>query len=175
MVDHPKAGSDIKIESLKHDRSLHRRWEENIVLYADETIVIGANNITKVTQGNGESWTTKVPAIFYFNRNKWFNIIYLFQEARPFYYCNLSSQFTYDNQTIRYIDYDIDFIVQLNHTFKIVDQDEYKENKLRYHYPKTIEKQLGRAKQDLKTWIKQHRDPFNETFINRWRNELNII
>src|SRR5690625_5899004 len=71
----PEVNTSIKLESMKHDQSLHRRWEDNTILFANKHIIIGANNQTRVDEGKGDVWRTKNPAIFYFDNRQWFNII----------------------------------------------------------------------------------------------------
>jgi len=41
-------GSWLKIQSYKHDGSLHRCWERNYVLLDDEAFFVTANHKTKV-------------------------------------------------------------------------------------------------------------------------------
>lgn len=167
--------ANVKLESLKHDQSLHRRWEDNQVLFANKHIIIGANNRTIVDEGKGEVWRTKVPAIFYFDKREWFNVIYLFKESRPFYYCNLISPFSINGNKIQYIDYDIDFIVQTDYSYSIVDLDEYAANKKKYHYPEMVQHSLANAEKILKKRIKQRRDPFNRRFLKYWREKMNEV
>ena len=170
----PQVDSPIKLESLKHDQSLHRRWEENTVLFADERVIIGANNRTTVVE-NDETWITKTPALFYFEKEKWFNVIYLFKESRPFYYCNLISPYSLVEDKIQYVDYDIDFFVQPDYSYSIVDRDEYAVNKERYHYPKQVQEQLRKAEAELKRWIKQRKDPFNRRFLRYWQHKMDKV
>lgn len=168
----PEVNTSIKLESMKHDQSLHRRWEDNKILFANKHIIIGANNQTRVDEGKGNVWRTKNPAIFYFDNRQWFNIIYLFKKSRPFYYCNLISPFSITDNKIQYIDYDIDFIVQTDYSYSIVDLDEYAINKKKYHYPEMVQNNLAIAEKELKKRIKQRRDPFNRRFLNYWREEM---
>src|SRR6476469_364009 len=104
----PKAGSKIQIQSYKHNGKLHRVWENSQVLKGTETVVIGANDRTKVTESDGRTWITREPAICYFHSQYWFNIIGMLREDGIHYYCNLSSPFVYDGEAVKYIDYDID-------------------------------------------------------------------
>src|SRR5690625_3534530 len=99
----PKVGSYLEIISLKHNRKLHRSWKENIVLYSDENIVIGANDQTVVEESKGQRWKTTEPGIFYFDRRFWFNIVIIIQEEDYYYYCNLSSPFMNKIKNIQYI------------------------------------------------------------------------
>ena len=45
----PKKGDVVKIIAYKHDGSIHRIWHKNIVLEADEQVLILANNRSLVT------------------------------------------------------------------------------------------------------------------------------
>jgi len=164
----PQVGSILPIESVKHDQTLHRKWNENTILYSNEGIVIGKNNQTTVQEGSGAKWTTSIPALFYFHRQKWFNIIYVMERNVAYYYCNISSPFHFQNNKIQYIDYDIDFIVQLDYTYTIVDRDEYEDNKKRYLYSDTVQHNVKKAVNELEEWINQRKDPFNTRFVQRW-------
>src|SRR5699024_11392416 len=77
---------DIQIKSYKHDGSLHRVWDSSIVLKGTEKVVIGANDKTVVTEGDGRSWITREPAICYFHVERWFNIIGMLKTDGIHYY-----------------------------------------------------------------------------------------
>lgn|SRR5699024_7652167 len=164
----PDIGSTIEIVSLKHDQKLHRRWEENIVLYSDDDLVIGGNDCTTVEESTGKRWRTTEPAIFYFDRRFWFNIIMLLKGNEYYYYCNLSSPFTYKNERLQYIDYDIDVIVESDFTYKIVDEADFEVNRSRFHYPKEVELAIAKNLAELQTWIEERKSPFNNAFLDYW-------
>ncbi|HET6872705.1 MAG TPA: hypothetical protein VFH42_06920, partial [Sporolactobacillaceae bacterium] len=58
----PKTGSTIEIQSYKHDGSLHRTWDETLILSGSKETIIGGNNQTIVTESDGRKWQTKEPA-----------------------------------------------------------------------------------------------------------------
>ncbi len=161
-------GTKIEIVSLKHDEQLHRSWKENIILYRDDTVLIGANNKTIVEESNGKMWNTTEPAIFYFDKRSWFNIITIFQDNNYYYYCNLSSPFTYKNKSLQYIDYDIDVIVQSDLNYEIVDQAEYKVNKEKYCYPSAVDQSIEEGLHSLIEWIHLKKGPFKQSFPGKW-------
>src|SRR5699024_12317027 len=103
---------------------------------------------------------------FYLYKWQWYNINYLSIKSIPFYYCNVISPFSITDNKIQYIDYDIDFIVQTDYSYSIVDLDEYAINKKKYHYPEMVQNNLAIAERELKKRIKQRRDPFNRRFLN---------
>jgi len=106
--ERPKKGDVVKIIAYKHDGSIHRIWHKNVVLEADEQVLILANNRTLVTESDGRTWVTKEIALVYFHNECWFNIICMFREDGVHYYSNLSSPFAYDVDGVKYIDYDLD-------------------------------------------------------------------
>lgn len=162
----------FKIVSLKHKGEFHRSWEHNVLLYDEEDIVIGYNNKTLVKEPNKKAWRTEDPALFYFHKQYYFNVIIIFAEEDYFYYCNLSSPFKWKDNELHYIDYDIDFIVQSNLTFKLVDEDEYANNKEKYAYPFSIQEEVKKAVAQLKRFIEERKGPFSKKFIQKWSQRM---
>ncbi|MEI3606421.1 DUF402 domain-containing protein [Pseudogracilibacillus sp. SE30717A] len=169
----PKIGSKVEIVSLKHNKQLHRCWKENIILFHNNDQLIGANNETIVEESDGQKWETTEPAIFYFDKRYWFNIITLFEKNDYYYYCNLSSPVTYKNQTLQYIDYDIDVIVQSNLDYQIVDQQDFKDNAETYAYSSAIKKSVDEGLHMLIDWIETEKGPFKQSFPNKWFQFIN--
>ena len=68
------------------------------------------------------------------------------------YYCNMATPCVVENDTIKYIDYDLDLVKTVKSEIKILDEDEYKVNKERYQYGEEIEtilqKELDLLKMD---------------------------
>lgn len=87
----PKEGEKVQIHSYKHNGSIHRMWEETTILKGTQSLVIGANDRTVVTESDGRTWITREPAICYFHANYWFNVIGMLREEGVYYYCNLGS------------------------------------------------------------------------------------
>ncbi|SET70854.1 hypothetical protein SAMN05216389_12212 [Oceanobacillus limi] len=164
----PKSGSKIQIHSYKHNGSLHRVWENSIVLKGTETVVIGANDKTEVRESDGRTWTTREPAICYFHSKHWFNIIGMLRNDGIYYYCNISSPFVYDEEALKYIDYDLDLKVYPDMTFDILDEDEYELHKKQMNYPVVLDRILYNNIEYLQRWVMQRKGPFSPGFIDQW-------
>jgi len=165
----PQVNSTVKIISFKHDGSFHRSWEENKILFSNKNLVIGANNQTIVKEPNREQRLTNELAIFYFPKNHWFNIVMLYKSATDYsFYCNISSPPAYDSGIIQYIDYDVDVIVNKDNRFKIVDIDEFAENKIKMNYSTSITEKIDAEIPILTSWIQKAQNPFNEQFVQTW-------
>lgn len=168
----PQAGTTIEIVSFKHDQTFHRRWVENQILYSDQSMVVGGNNQT-VVEEKTKTFRTKEPAIFLFYIKYWFNIVIIYDDPTDyFYYCNICSPFKYHKESLRYIDYDIDIIVNKDLSFHIVDKEEYVLNSSRMNYPKEVQHNVEKHIKILKSWIREKRNPFNEEFVIDWYHKL---
>lgn len=158
----------FQIESYKHDGTLHRKWLKNYILYYNDELLIGMNNRTPVIEANEKQWMTEEPVLFYFHKKHWFNVIYIFHEQRPYFYCNISSPFTYCNNTLSYIDYDLDLIVQNDYSYQLVDEDELLLNKQKLNYSEEIERNIEEGVKVLKRWVEKRKGPFQDEFITKW-------
>lgn len=164
----PVEGETIQIHSYKHNGRIHRVWQETMVLKGTKNIVIGANERTLVTESDGRTWLTREPSICYFHAEHWFNIICMLREDGVYYYCNLSSPFVFDNNAIKYIDYDLDIKVFPDMSYSLLDEDEYEQHRKEMSYPEVIDKILKRNVDKLISWIQQKRGPFAPDFIDAW-------
>lgn len=166
-----KRDHKIIIESLKHDGSLHRKWHENFILKQTEDLIIGYNNATKVTEADGSVWTSKEPAVFYFHRRHYYNVIALLREDGIYFYVNLSSPFTLSKGVLSYIDYDLDLFLTPEGDISLLDQEEYNLHKETYGYSKDLQRRIDSYIPYIYEQIEKRQDPFTEKFVNYWYNK----
>lgn len=124
-------GDMLQIQCYKHDGKVHRCWDEAILLDVKDDYMVFGNERTLVTESQGNTWRTKEPAVMYFFKDKWYNIIVQLKKDGITYYCNIASPFIIEDDTIKYIDYDLDLRIFPSGSFKILDRQEYK-----YHMKK---------------------------------------
>ncbi len=135
-------GAHYDIHCYKHDSSIHRYWDEAILLEIHEDYLVFGNEKTKVIEADGVTWRTKEPAILYFYKNHWFNVIGQLKKNGIYYYCNIASPYVIDEKTIKYIDYDLDLRVFPDGAFKVLDRGEYNYHKVKMHYSEKLDKVL---------------------------------
>ena len=168
-------GEIVEIHCYKHNGKIHRIWEESTVIEENEEYLVCGNFKTKVIENDGRSHRTKEPAIIFFYKKSWFNIIAQFKEFGLFYYCNIASPYLNDEDTIKYIDYDLDLRVFPNGTYKVLDRNEYNFHKKIMKYPKPIcdivERELKKLihKKELKE------DIFNEDVVKKYLKKFEAI
>lgn len=164
----PKEGDFITIQSYKHDGEIHRAWRDTMVLKTTENAIIGVNNHTLVTENDGRRWVTREPAIVYFHKKYWFNIIAMIRENGVSYYCNLASPYVLDNEALKYIDYDLDVKVFADGEKRLLDVDEYERHRKSMNYSTDIDYILKENVKILVDWINNQRGPFAPAYVNIW-------
>lgn len=134
-----KKGDKLQIQCYKHNEKVHRSWDEAVVLDIKEDYIVCGNDRTLVTEAEGNTWRTKEPAIMYFFKNKWYNIIVQLKTEGITYYCNIASPYIIEENTIKYIDYDLDLRIFPSGSFKILDKGEYNYHKKKMKYSKELD------------------------------------
>ena len=158
----------LDIISYKHNGELHRVWKNVAKIYEDNDIVIIVNNKVDVIDGDGRIWKTREPAICYFFKKYWFNVICMIRTEDIYYYCNLSSPYVLDKEGLKYIDYDLDVKLFPNGEVVILDKDEYDFNIKDLHYSKEIIYIIEKNLNILLKMIEMKEDPFNNECVNGW-------
>lgn len=161
-------GKKYEIHGYKHDGKIHRSWDEAVLLEIRKDCLIFGNEKTKVTESDGRTWRTKEPAVLYFYYDKWFNIIGQYKKNGVFYYCNIASPFLIEEDTIKYIDYDLDLRVFPDGSFKVLDRGEYKYHKNLMHYPEKIDKILKNELTNLINEVREKKDAFTPGVVEKY-------
>lgn len=167
---------NIDIISYKHDGELHRVWRNVSKIFESEDLVVIVNNKVDVIDGDGRKWKTREPAICYFFKKYWFNVICMIRTNDIYYYCNLSSPFVIDQEGLKYIDYDLDVKLFPDGEVLLLDRDEYDFNIKDMHYPDEIIDIIRFNLNMLLEMIKKRQEPFKPAIIHEWYKKfLEII
>jgi len=142
-------GDKFQIQCYKHNGKIHRAWDEAILLEQKKDYMVFGNNKTLVTESEGNTWRTKEPAVMYFFKDKWFNIIVQLKKDGIYYYCNIATPFIIEENTIKYIDYDLDLRIFPSGEYKILDQLEYKYHRRIMRYSKDLDFVIRHALDEL--------------------------
>lgn len=167
-------GDKLEIQCYKHNKKVHRAWSEAVLLDMKKDYMVFGNNKTLVTESEGTTWKTKEPAIMYFFRNKWYNIIAQMKNDGIYYYCNIASPFIIEENTIKYIDYDLDLRIFPKGEYKILDKLEYQYHKNKMGYSEDLDLVVNSALDELikdyKSGVimfsKQKNEEYLELYLN---------
>jgi protein associated with RNAse G/E len=161
-------GSKQLIHCYKHDGKPHRSWSHTVILEETDQHFISINNRTMVTESDGRTWFTREPAICYFPKDKWFNVICMIRKNGVFYYCNIASPTLYDGEALKYIDYDLDLKVFPDYHYKVLDEAEYASHKKLYGYSDELD-HIFREELDILIEMTENMEgPFRPGFAEKW-------
>ena len=155
-----KIGDKYEVHCYKHNGKINQASDEAIVVDITDEYIVCINNKVKITERDGRSYRTREPAILFFYKNCWFNIIAQMKSFGLFYYCNIGSPFLIDENVIKYIDYDLDLRVFPNGGYRILDNNEYKYHKKIMKYPPQIDYIVKRELNKLIEMKKNNAGPF---------------
>ncbi|MBI9009727.1 MAG: DUF402 domain-containing protein [Tenericutes bacterium] len=167
-----KIGDNVMLQSYKHDKSLHRVWKNEVILKENEEMIIVANKRTRVVEANGRFWYTKEPSVSFFFKKHWFNVIGIIKKDHIGYYCNIASPILYDEEALKYIDYDLDVKVNKDNKYHILDVHEYERNQEIMNYSEEIKHILVSEMDLLIAMIKKKEFPFEQSDVHEWYHKL---
>ena len=160
MLDSQKI---VTINSRKFDGTIHKTWTANLISQK-------GNLLTLVGEFEKEIIHTHLGIIrrgtisdeFYW-LNGWFNIFRFYEldgSLRNFY-CNINMPPKFENNSLDYVDLDIDVLVWKNFSIEILDTDEFAENCERFNYPKEIKERAADSVYAILKLVENRRFPFD--------------
>ena len=123
---------------------------------------------TIVIESSGNTWKTKEPAIMYFFKDKWFNVIAQLKKDGIYFYCNIATPYIIEDQMIKYIDYDLDLRIFPSGDFKILDCLEYNYHKRVMYYSEDLDKVIRLSLDELISLYKNKSQIFEKENILKY-------
>ena len=167
-----KKGDKLRIYCYKHDGTLEHVSEEAVVIDETNEYIVCANGRARIIEKDGRSHMTKEPAILFFYKQRWFNIIGQLKKYGLFYYCNLASPYIIDKNILKYIDYDLDLRVFPDGGFKVLDRNEYNYHKKKMNYPIEIDEIIKSELTELINMKRNDEFPFQKKVIEKYYKEF---
>jgi len=164
-------GTKYKIHAYKHDGKLYRSWSESILIKDTDEYIVMINDKTTVKQLDGSTRKTREPAVIYYYKNQWYNIIAQLKKDGLFYYCNIATPYLMDGKVIKYIDYDLDLRIFPDGGFKILDGSEYNYHKNKMNYSKELDIVIQFELDNLIKMYKNKQGPFEEGIVKQHYEE----
>ncbi len=168
-------GDKLKIQCYKHNGKIHRAWDEAVILDVKEDYIVCGNDKTLVTESAGNMWRTKEPAIMYFFKNSWYNIIVQLKKDGVYYYCNIATPYIIEENTIKYIDYDLDLRIFPNGNYKVLDKMEYEYHKTIMNYSEELEKSIQLGLNELINSYQKNYRYFDNYINNEYYKKYNKL
>lgn len=164
----PPINTEVFVQSYKHNGSLHRTWCKAHVLEVTDEWIVAVTNKAWVIESDGRKWLTREPAVCFFWKHRWYNVIAMLRKNGIYYYCNLASPSLYDGEAIKNIDYDLDVKLYPDLSYQILDENEYNMHAREMRYPEKVMKIVERSVNELIDEMDLASDPFNPECVEKY-------
>jgi protein associated with RNAse G/E len=165
----PPLGRLVRVSSTKFDGSLHQDYVAQLLDVPDEDgmlhIYVPAGTAFRSYRGEftvRQSFTH----LFWPGRSCWWNVEHWHapvpRVGRPslLSYANISSPATFDGDTVRWVDLDLDVVVT-EAGVRLLDEDEFEAHRERYGYPEELVAQAREASAALLALAQRAERPFD--------------
>lgn len=170
-----KVGDNLELHCYKHNGKINSISDKITILDIQDDYIVCADYKTTITESDGSTHKTKEPAIIYFYKNRWFNILAQLKKPGLFYYCNIATPYLLDDNIIKYIDYDLDLRVYPDGGYKILDQNEYNYHKKIMHYSDELDEIIKSELDELIKWKNDNYGPFDVENIKSYYEKYKKI
>ncbi|WP_342269107.1 DUF402 domain-containing protein [Spiroplasma endosymbiont of Aspidapion aeneum] len=159
----------IEIKAYKNDNKLSKIFSNGCLLYEDDEQKVFASNNYSVIEDGKKTFINKGKEIWFFPKNKLFNIMWFLEQNKTLFFINIASPISDKNI---YIDYDIDIKVNKDGQYQILDLANFNKNRFLYKYDETIVNNVWDTVDELKKIIKNKEKWFNKKYLeNILKNE----
>ncbi len=163
-----------RIMSHKYDGKIHRVWTcaypiKKNSTYHDEFVpdlMLRIPAYAKVVEANGKEWSSNYDVIACFYERMYYQVMVLRKGHHNEYYCNSCTvaEISQKSKTVSFIDLDLDLIIDKNHIMRVVDQNEFEENSMRYQYPEELKMRVKNDLSELMRQVRQQKGVFSHRF-----------
>jgi len=157
----------IIVRVLKHDGAEHRRWHARLSRQEGALIVLDAEFDFDVDHRLLGQISRGTRTIEFYWLDRWYNVFRFLKDdgTTRLHYCNVNTPPVFENETLTYIDLDVDLLVQPDLSYEVLDLEEYEMNAERYGYSDEIKRQAHAAVDQLISMIETRQFPFSESVL----------
>ncbi|MDM7922916.1 MAG: DUF402 domain-containing protein [Pyrinomonadaceae bacterium] len=154
----------IKINSRKYDQSIRRSWICDLIEEKDGLVVF-VGVFDRVVEHPDLGFIEKGTISYeYYWLDRWYNVFRFHEPDGRLrnWYCNINMPPELSGDEFDYVDLDIDILLWPSGEVKVLDEDEFRENSLKFGYPVDVLTNADAAKNQLLDMIARHEFPFEQ-------------
>ncbi|WP_449619729.1 DUF402 domain-containing protein [Robertmurraya sp. Marseille-Q9965] len=165
-------GKIIKIKALKFPDTLHYEWEGQLLCHTPDYVVVLCEPGRKLIHyTKNKVFTINNTSLEFFFLKEWFTAAMEVEDGNVVStYCNVAKPSVFNNDEITFIDLDLDYIQENNKEWKVVDEEEFESNSIKYKYPVELKNEAIKALAKLKEEIRIGKYPFNNQVATQLEN-----
>lgn len=151
------------INSRKFNGVINRSWQADLI-NSDESLLtfIGVFDRQIIHPDLGVIRQGTVSFEYYWT-NRWYNVFRFHEPDGSFrnFYCNINEPPVLSDDSLNYVDLDVDVLVWKDLSYKVLDLDEFNENSKNFGYPKQIRDKVSESLSELINLIEDKVFPFD--------------
>jgi protein associated with RNAse G/E len=158
--------NSVLVNSRKMDNQVHRSWSAELIKQNAKLLILFGEFESEIKHRHLGVIRRGTLSYEYYWFDRWFNIFRFHEPDGSLrnFYCNINKPPVFENNTLNYIDLDIDIIVWNDYRCEILDVDEFEENTKKYNYSEQLVKKTKNSLAQLLKLIDNRQFPFNEKF-----------
>ena len=160
------SNQEIITVAFKHNGKVHRTWYQTYLIEDTEDYVAVGSSHSFVVEADGRKWHAIEPAVQIFMKKKWLNVVCMIKATGINYYVNIASPSVFEDNVVKYIDYDLDFKVDPNYQIKVLDEFEYKKLKKIYNYSDDLDEVIKYNFNKVRNMIENKEFPFSHDVVD---------
>jgi protein associated with RNAse G/E len=157
------APTDLIVRACKFDGTENRRWNARLIERVGSLLVLDATFDSDIEHDLLGQIVSGTLSTEYYWTDRWYNI---FRFSHPSgvlrnYYCNINMPPELKGNVLSYVDLDVDILVAPDHTYSILDEDEFEINAKHFGYPEDVRRNVSDAVEKLVEMIEKSQFPFD--------------
>jgi protein associated with RNAse G/E len=141
---------------------LHRSWPARLVRAEGTLLILDAvfqEDIDHNLLGRIDRGTISTE---YYWTDRWYNVFRFSSPDQTLkqFYCNINLPPEFDGQVLRYVDLDIDVLVNPDFSYSILDRDDFEESARVYSYSEELQASAHQALEEIISLIDSRQFPF---------------
>lgn len=159
--------AQIIVQVRRYDGTEHRRWKASLSRREGSLLVLDAEfefDVQHQLLGDIQRGTRTIE---YYWLDHWYNVFrFLNQDGRTrLFYCNVNMPPAFAEDTLSYIDLEIDILVQPDLSYQVLDLDEFEKHAELFRYDDDTRRQAHSAVIDLIAMIEMRQFPFDDGLL----------
>lgn len=153
----------ITINSRKYDNSIKRSWNCRLVENRDPLLIFVGEFENDVDHSDLGFIRRGTVSYEYYWLDRWYNVFRFHEPDGSFrnFYCNVNMPPAFNEGVLDYVDLEIDVLIQLDFSFKILDFEEFHANAIKFAYPTEVVFNAERALEEILQSIENREYPFD--------------
>lgn len=151
------------INSRKYDGKIHRSWKAELIEQKDSLLAFLGVFDQEINHPILDVIRCGTVSYEFYWLDRWYNVFRFHEPGGEFrnFYCNISQPPFMSENTLDYIDFDIDILVWKDFSYQILDLEEFEENEEIFKYPAELVEKIHAGLLEIEFLIEKRLFPFD--------------